>query len=216
MKKKTRAGVPSLALMLCMLGLLTAALAAPGAAAAAGGDILWSVPIAGAAADEAVAIPVGPAGSALLCGTLTPAGVPNAFAIRENLAGVPDWIAAWGGSLDHGANTRAAVYHAGGGSLYLVALVRDPVHYSALQVVKLDASGAVVWTRGFTARSTSTPLAEKAAVDAHGNLYVAGETIYQGDATIEAFLLKFSPGARSSGSARGGPGSGSSTCSTSR
>jgi hypothetical protein len=181
-------------LVLLVLGLLTAALASPGPAAAAGGDVLWTVPFAGTGIDDAVAVATGPSGSALLCGTLTPAATRNVVAIRASEAGAPDWIAPWGGSLSGGATTRAAAYDAAHQWLYLVAEIKDPVHSYAFEVIKVDATGSVAWTRTYSGRSTSVPRAEGAAVDAHGNLYVAGTTWYdEGAGPSEALLVKFSP-----------------------
>ena len=194
MKAKRRAGGRELALILVVLGLLAAALAAPGAAAAAGGDVLWTVPFAGMSTDYAVAVAAGPSGSALLCGTLTPVATKTVVAIRESEAGAPEWVADWGGSLSGGATTRAAAYDAAHQWLYLVAEIEDPVHSYAFEVIKVDATGSVAWTRTYSARSTSVPVVEQAAVDAQGNLFVACTTWYdEGAGYSEALLVKFSP-----------------------
>lgn len=181
------------ALVLLVLGLAVAALAAPGAAAAAGGDVLWSIPWAGAGYDEAVAAPVGPSGSSIMCSTVTVGVSPIAVVVRESIAGVLDWSAVWGNDVAGGAAVRSVAYDAARRSLYLVTAVDDPVHTAALAVVKLDSAGEVVWTRSLSGRSTSQPLVEGAAVDRRGNLYVAGETWVMSERSMHAFLVKFSP-----------------------
>jgi hypothetical protein len=194
MKATKRAGVHRLALVLLALGLATAALAAPGAAlAAGGGDVLWSVPFSGAQSDGAVAVAAGPSGSALLSGTLT-RGSSNVVVLKESEAGTPDWLMTWGGALARGARTTAAAYDAAHQCLYLVAGIADPVHSSALAVIKVDAAGGVVWTRTWSARSTSSLDVHLAAVDTRGDLYIAGAASYEGAAEAsEAVLVKFSP-----------------------
>jgi hypothetical protein len=193
MKTKTHADRRRLALVLLVLGLSAAALGAPGAALAAGGDVLWSLPWTGAGYDDAVAAPAGPSGSAMLCSTLTAAAAPVAVVQQESIAGVPDWTSVWGNDLAGGAIVRSVAYDSRRRVLYLVTVVKDPVHTESLAVVKLDSAGSVVWTRSLSARSISHSFTRHAGVDRRGNLYVAGSAWVMSDLSMHAFLLKFSP-----------------------
>jgi hypothetical protein len=192
MKTTERASRRRLVPCLMALGLLTVALAAPGAAAAAGGDVLWSVPWAGLGYDDAVAIPVGPSGSALMCSTVTAGITPTALVQRKAVAGPIDWTAVWGNDIDGGLRVHEAVCDAADRSVYLVTRVDDIIHGQAVAIAKLDAAGTLVWTRTWSATSSAGPTVTGAAVDRRGNLYVTGVTWSPPTAAVEAFLIKLS------------------------
>jgi outer membrane protein assembly factor BamB len=181
------------ALGLLVLGLFAAVLAAPGTAAAAGGDVAWTFSLAGDGADHATAIPAGPGGSAFLCGDGRSAGAMETVALLESESKTLQWGLAWGADVAGGAWCRAAAYDPRSGGLYLVTSVSDPMHIGALAIVKTDSAGRVAWTRSYSTLSESLPYASEAVVDGHGNLYVAGVTNLPGaGGWTEAFVVKLS------------------------
>lgn len=115
-------------------------------------------------------------------------GTEETTLIKYSQAGAQLWLAHYAIS---GVNLYLAATKAdASGSAFLV--IRELGTAPATDVVKFDASGSRLWVRRFAAQGGAQPLS--AAVDAAGNIYVAGR-VYSTDGSQwgEMFLASYDP-----------------------
>jgi hypothetical protein len=197
--------------------LVIAALAAPFAfaarAEAASGDLAWQRAYNGTGDDDDfwAGVARAPKGGAYVAGSVRPdagAGVVNYdFAVARYAAGgTRRWLRTFDGPAGHhdiAMNVASDRF----GNVVVVGYV----NYLALQpqiaaVVKYDAQGKRRWARFYDAPNGSSEIAGEVAIDAAGNVYVAGEYSTPGSDT-DAFLARYSPsGARKWVRSYSGPG----------
>ncbi len=170
-----------------------------GGAEATGGNPVPGVP------DIGNAVAVDAAGNVYVAGgftgaadfgpfTLTSAGGRDGFVAKLDSAGVVRWATRWGTAADDVAN---AVGLDAAGNVYAVSTSWVGSAANGNDVVKLAPTGAVAWDRFVNTHCAMG--AGKLAVDAAGNVYVAGE--FQG-------TVDFDPGVKTQWVTGGGGSTG--------
>ena len=165
------------------------------------GDVVWSTHFGGSESDSATAVAVDPNGNILVTGTTTSPDLPVVNAYQNTLGGQSDayvlkfdptgkilYYTYLGGSGNDGASGLAVD---GTGAAYITGYTDSPNFPGQTSiaccvqgfVVKIAASGALVYSWESTEGDTTAAI----AVDAAGNAYIAGS--FAG----KSLALKLSP-----------------------
>lgn len=192
-----------LVLLVLVVAALAVSLGAATRAEAASGDLAWQRAYNGTGDDDDfwAGVARAPKGGAYVAGSVRPeaggATVHYDLAVARYAAGgARRWLRTFDGPGGYQDIARGVASDRFGN-----VVVVGYVNYLALQpqlaaVVKYNAKGQRRWALFYDARGGSAEIAAEAAIDAAGNVYVAGEYSTPGSGT-DVFLAKYSPaGAR--------------------
>jgi len=120
-------------------------------------------------------------GASLTTPALTKIGSDDAFAIKISSTGITAWARNFGGSVAYANCLSIAVDNIGNvylGGTFQNANLTTPaltrIGYIDALALKLNPTGATVWAKNFASIAGATSYTYPTAVDAYGNVYLAG------------------------------------------
>lgn len=152
------------------------------------GNLLWEKMWGGSEIDQAHGLAVDSAGNAYVVGNTDSAGAGlyDIFLLKFDSSGILQWQRTWGGLAN---DFGQAVALGPSGSICLAGLTNTLGTAGDVLLMKLNSAGAVAWQETFGGARVDDPA--DLAVDASGNVYVAGSTNSVGTGTTQdAFLVK--------------------------
>lgn len=157
------------------------------------GSQLWTnrYSSAGNFVDEATAVTVDAAGNIYVTGSRYVAGTLNDYAtIKYNPTGVQQWLAVYNGSAN-GNDQALAVGTDLSGNVYVTGRSVSITGRFDIATVKYSPSGVQQWVARYNGPIDSTDEGYAIAVDASGNVYVAGVSAQSGTG-MDYVVLKYS------------------------
>lgn len=130
----------------------------------------------GTANDIPFGIVEDPNGNVIVTGYSENVPQKDGVTIKYNASGVEQWIAYYNGAGDNSDNAHAIAVDTGN-NVYVAGYTVEYENDRNFSLSKIDASGITQWTKTINGTSTaSTDEAQSVALDAAGNIYVAGYT----------------------------------------
>ena len=145
----------------------------------------------GKTSDRASLIKADVAGNVVVAGYASgPFGIRDAFAIKYNAAGDTLWTYSYDGPVSDEDEVLDLALDASG-NVYLAGYSTGTNYQDECIAIKLDANGSELWVNRYTGPSASDSRGNAIAVDATGNVYVAG--YYDGPLSPkDGLVLKYS------------------------
>lgn len=143
---------------------------------AANGSALWTnrCHVSAVDSDQAIAVAFDPSGNVFVLGLV---GVSSEFAtIKYSSAGVPQWTNRYDGPVHQGASPLALAVDTNGNAFVTGSGYGGNATFFDITTVKYNSNGTTAWVRSYNGSRNLSDFASVIALDATGNVFVAGYT----------------------------------------